>query len=491
MSQRCDSILLIRVCEPIGQLHMKNVQPPVGLLHLAAILEPLGYEVRVVDMLFDAVGVERVVALAVKEQPDLLGLSVMSVNAGVFQRTAAALRRALPGTPIVVGGPHGTAFPEECAVSDGVTCVAIGEAELTIAELVPKLIAGESIGAVSGIAYEQDGEVVRTSARAPLDPETLPDPAWHLTDMPRYWRHPSMTVKGAHVYFPLVSSRGCPYQCGYCHNVFGKKFRPRTAESLYGEVLRLHRRYGVRDFELIDDVFNLDRDRVHRFCEMIIASGERFSFSLPNGVRGDILDEPTIAVLARAGFEMISFAIETASPRLQRLVRKNNDLERIRRNMEVAHHHGIFNYGFFMLGFPTETREEMQATIQMAMEVEADVISFFRVIPFKSTALWEWVPDEVRNDPRAFDRAGYVLASAGFNLSEVPDEEITQMQRAAYRRFYSNPRRLVRIVRKNPRPFGLLSYSSFYLQNMLFPDSLQRRPWFYYRDRLRALFGKG
>ena len=487
MRKRGDSILLIRVCEPIGQLHAKNVQPPVGLLHLAAVLEPLGYRVRVLDMLFDAVEVDEVVAIAVREPPRLIGLSIMSVNVGVFKRTARALARALPEVPIVAGGPHATAFPEECAATDGVTCVAIGEAEDTIRELVPLLLADEPFDHVLGIAFEKSGSVSRTERRPPLDPEILPDPSWHLVDMRRYWRHPSMTVKGAHPYFPLVSSRGCPYQCGYCHDVFGKKFRARSAGSLYAEILRLHQQYGVRDFELIDDVFNLDRARVHRFCRLVINSGSRFSFSLPNGVRGDILDEETIALLAEAGFDVISFAIETASPRLQRLVRKNNDLERLARNMEIAHQHGIFNYGFFMLGFPTETRDEMEATIRMAMEVEADVISFFRVIPFKSTALWEWVPEHIRQNPEAFDRAGYVLCSEGFNLSEVPDEEITKMQRAAYRRFYADPRRLLRIVRKNPRPLGLLSYSAFYLQNMFIPDSLNHKPLFYYRDRISNL----
>ena len=471
------AILLLRVAEPIAQLHLKNLQPPVGLLSLAAVLEDEGYRVTVKDMVLDAPTVDRAVALALQLRPALVGLSAMSINVGVFEDLAAALGRALPGVPIVGGGPHTTAFPEEAARVPGLRCVAIGEAEETLRELVPALLEGRPLSAIAGIAFATgEGDAVeRTPPRPPADINRLPRLAWHLLDLPRYWQHPSMTVKGAHRYIPLLSSRGCPYRCAYCHNVFGKRFRARSADDLFDEVLTHHARYGVRDFEIIDDVFNLDRDRVHRFCHLVIESGRKLAFSLPNGVRGDLLDEETLVLLARAGFDQISWAIETASPRLQKFVGKNNDLPRIARNMTIAHRLGIFNYGFFMLGFPTETRAEMEATVEMALEVDADVVSFFRVVPFKGTALWEHVPEEIRRDHRRFHRMGYMLRSGSFGLSELPDEEIEKLQRKALRHFYGNPLRVLRILRKAPRPLGLLDYSLFYLQNMLAPALLRRR----------------
>ena len=206
----------------------------------------------------------------------------------------------------------------------------------------------------------------------------------------------------------------------------------------------------------------------------MINSGRDLAFSLPNGLRGDILDRDTLEILARAGFDQISWAIETASRRLQERIRKHNDLDKIRENMSIAHELGIFNYAFFMLGFPTETREEMLQTVDMAMEVETDIVSFFRVIPYKGTDLWSDVPEELRRDHRRFHRAGFVLSSGGFGLSEVSEEEIRRIQRSAIRRFYGNPRRLVRIIRKAPRKIGLLDYSRFYLGNMLAPGLLAR-----------------
>jgi len=468
-------ILLLRVAEPIGQLHLKNLQPPLGLLSMAGVLDAMGYRVQVADMVLDAPTVEAAVALVRDTQPDLVGLSVMTINVRVFETLAAGIAEACPDIPLVVGGPHATAFPEETVATRGVTCAVLGEGEATARELFPALLAGAPIDGIPGVACAAEGRFTAAAARAPLEPTDFPRIPWHIAGLERYWRHPSMTVKGAHRYLPLLTSRGCPYRCAYCHNVFGKRFRARSAESLFEEVLRGRAVWGVRDFEIIDDAFNIDRARVHAFCRLVIDSGRDLRFSLPNGVRGDLLDEETLQLLARAGFDQISWAIETASERLQQRIQKHVDLDAIRRNLSISHRLGIFNYGFFMLGFPTETRAEMKQTVQMAMEIDADIVSFFRVIPYKGTPLWDDVPAALREDHRRFHGAGFILSSGGFGLSEVPDAEILRLQRAAIRRFYGNPRRILRILRKAPRPRGLLDYTRFYVENMFAPGRLSRR----------------
>jgi anaerobic magnesium-protoporphyrin IX monomethyl ester cyclase len=468
-------VLLLRVAERIGQLHLKNLQPPVGLLSLAAVLDRMDTRVVVKDMILDAPLVADAVDLIRALRPDLVGLSVMTINVGVFDALARAIDETFPGLPVIVGGPHATSFPEEAVAAPGIRCAVLGEGEATLEELVPAVLQGRSLEGIRGIAYRAGGEVLETPRRPALEPEDFPSIPWHSIGLERYWRHPSMTVKGAHRYLPLVSSRGCPYRCTYCHNIFGKKFRARSASSLFEEVLRARAVWGVRDFEIIDDAFNIDRARVHEFCRLVIDSGRDLAFSLPNGVRGDLLDEETLVLLARAGFDQISWAVETASPRLQKRIGKHNDLDVLRRNMTIAHRLGIFNYAFFMLGFPTETRREMDETVAMAMAVDADIVSFFRVIPYKGTPLWDEVPEALRRDHQPFDRAGFMLSSGGFGLSEVPDAEILRIQRAALRRFYGDPRRILRILRKAPRPLGLLDYSRFYLGNMLAPGLLERR----------------
>jgi anaerobic magnesium-protoporphyrin IX monomethyl ester cyclase len=468
-------ILLIRVAEPIGQLHLKNLQPPIGLLSMAGVLDAMGYEVRVADMVLDAPTVEAAVALVREARPDLVGLSVMTINVEVFEALAAAIAAAFPDLPVVIGGPHATAFPEETVATTGVTCAVLGEGEATARELIPAILAGAPIDGIPGVAWCGEDGFQAAASRTPLEPAEFPRIPWHIAGLERYWRHPSMTVKGAHRYLPLLTSRGCPYRCAYCHNIFGKRFRAVRAEVLFEEVLRARAVWGIRDFEIIDDAFNIDRSRVHEFCRLVISAGRDLRFSLPNGVRGDLLDEETLELLARAGFDQISWAIETASPRLQTRIQKHVDLDAIRRNMTISHRLGIFNYGFFMLGFPTETREEMNQTVQMAMEVDADIVSFFRVIPYKGTPLWDDVPEAMRADHHRFQGAGFILSSGGFGLSEVPDPEILRIQRAAIRRFYGDPRRLLRILRKAPRPLGLLDYSRFYLENMFAPGRLSRR----------------
>ena len=140
-------ILLLRVAEPIGQLHLKNLQPPLGLLSMAGVLDAMGYRVQVADMVLDAPTVEAAVALVRDTQPDLVGLSVMTINVRVFETLAAGIAEACPDIPLVVGGPHATAFPEETVATRGVTCAVLGEGEATAAVGFPDLPAGTTLKA--------------------------------------------------------------------------------------------------------------------------------------------------------------------------------------------------------------------------------------------------------------------------------------------------------------------------------------------------------
>ena len=141
-------------------------------------------------------------------------------------------------------------------------------------------------------------------------------------------------------------------------------FRFRSAESLFLEIKYLYDIYQIRDFEILDDIFNLDRNRLMDFCDRIINSGMKITLAFPNGMRGDILDEQQLSKLKQAGTIFIAFAIETGSPRMQKLIKKNIQLDKIKKNIEIAHSSKIHSHGFFMIGFPEETLEEMKMTVE-------------------------------------------------------------------------------------------------------------------------------
>jgi radical SAM superfamily enzyme YgiQ (UPF0313 family) len=283
----------------------------------------------------------------------------------------------------------------------------------------------------------------------------LPLPAWDRVDFDHYARLPNMmmTLAGRR-YATLFTSRGCPYLCNYCHDLFTKRFVHRSPEDVLAEIALLYEKYGVDEFEIVDDIFNLHKPRLKQIMgEVARRWPGKLHFCFPNGLRADILDEPVLDALRAAGTYAMSIAIETVTPRLQALVEKNLKLDRAERAIALADERGIMVAGFFMLGFPTETVEEMEATLDFALRSRLTTAYFFCVVPQPKTPMWELARREA---PEAMDAAsrdeeeGANYRSAmtwyerayGFPLGRFIDR--------AYRRFYLTPRRVSRVIRRVP-----------------------------------------
>jgi amino acid adenylation domain-containing protein len=194
-----------------------------------------------------------------------------------------------------------------------------------------------------------------------LDQE-LPIPDRSLISYERYGNHIGMAM--AKNTIAIQASRGCPYKCLYCHKIWPKKHVFRSAEHIFDEV-QLYYNMGVRRFVIVDDVFNLNKENSSKFFKLIIQNGLDLQLFFPNGMRGDILTKDYIDLMMEAGTVNLALALETASPRLQKLIRKDLDIDKLQKNMAYiceTHPHVISEL-FTMHGFPTETANEAQMTM--------------------------------------------------------------------------------------------------------------------------------
>ncbi len=293
-------------------------------------------------------------------------------------------------------------------------------------------------------------------------------PAYELIDVLAYGKRRNMTMLTKRPrYFSLFTSRGCPYRCIYCHSIFGKRFRPHSPERVVEEIQWLADHYGIEDFDILDDIFNMNADRVFNIVELLKKKNMRYRFAFPNAMRTDILTEEVMDALVDMGTYMSAFALETGSPRLQKVIGKNLNIEKYLAGVRMAARRRIFSYGFAMLGFPGETAEEMQMTVDIICNSDLHAVLFFTVTPFPGTPLFEQV---VRDHPERLQRLDYegkdYLFKLTANLSQVSDEELTQKLREANRRFYLNPRRIMKIIRDYPefRQLITLGIRFLYLQ---------------------------
>ena len=411
------------------------VTPPLGILSLASVLRRKGHRVMVLDARLRTGEYGWIKEELESFAPDLVGLSSLTQESDSMGKLAL-LARMVPTTRwVVAGGPHPSAYPEE-TLAAGVDFGVEGEGEETMAELVSRLEAGASPLGIPGVWGRDDGRTVGGSSRSLVqEVDFLPLPAWDLIDLNQYARAKRMGNLPRRKYAALITSRGCPYQCAYCHRILGKKFRPHSPERVLEEIEYLRREWGIEEFEVVDDIFNLDRERVGCICELLLSRKYRSRLAFPNGLRGDLLDREILGMLKKSGTYFIAMAVETASPRLQKLLRKNLDLDRVAQAARDCRELGITTLGFFMLGFPGETREELESTVDWAVRSPFDFASFFLVSPVRGTDMYNWREGRPAVlSPEAYQELDY--HDGLYNLSRLPDREFFRFPRRAYRRFY-------------------------------------------------------
>jgi radical SAM superfamily enzyme YgiQ (UPF0313 family) len=255
-----------------------------------------------------------------------------------------------------------------------------------------------------------------------------------------------MAPIGFRRYASVITSRGCPYRCTYCHNIFTKRYRFMDARRVVDELEHVSRTYDVKEFEIYDDIFNFDYERTEAILDEIIARELDLKLCFPNGLRGDRLDENLIVKLKRAGTHYLTLAVESGSPRIQKQIRKHMKLDRLFEAIRISARERILTGGFFMLGFPGETREELEMTVDFAVRSDLHLAFFFMVIPYEGTELGDSVATPVSYE--TLMNGDYHRSSN--SLAEVSAAALTRIQAGAYLRFYGSPRRLYRITRDFP-----------------------------------------
>jgi len=439
--------------------HIRMV--PLGLLYISAAAKH-AYGDRIEVRLFDLAVCGTPQPLKLKEalhafleesRPDLVGIRGFSSQAAEFLHVARAAKEVNPDCLVIAGGPHASTGSLDLFMAEDIDLVVRGEGEMTFVEIVGNLLEGRDHTATTGVGWLENGEPVRTPQQQPiLDLDTLPFPDYSLIDLDQYQGEITMTDFLARTRFTsLFTSRGCPYRCTYCHTIFGKRLRTRSVQNVIAEMAELIETHEVREFHIVDDIFNADRTRAIAIFDEIARRGWNISIAFPNGLRGDRMDEEFISAARAAGTYQWALAVETASHRLQKQVQKFNKLDRLRDTIALSDRYGVVTTTFNMLGFPTETEDEMRATIDFNAESAAHIAHFFVVTPYEGTRLHDELvlrPREhgVPPDPCSQGYMDFSSTDGHDSLCAVPRSRIAVLVREAVRRFYfDGPTRLTRM----------------------------------------------
>jgi radical SAM superfamily enzyme YgiQ (UPF0313 family) len=339
------------------------------------------------------------------------------------------LRAALPRTRIACFGYLPSQRPREVLERSSVDFVLREEPELTFSELYDHLAggAGNALASVAGLAYRgPDGVHVNPERPRIVDLDALPFADHSLLHLDRYnesfLERPIATI---------VSERGCPFACTYCVREFGRQVASRSPESILEEIARLEATLGIRNIRFMDDTFTMNRRRLERICEGLIARHPRTAWTCLTRV--DVVDAELLALMRRSGCRRLYVGIESGSQKVLDFYRKGLKVDEVRRQMAVIRQSGIEASAFFVLGAPVETDEDVDASIDLAIDLDLDYVIVTKLQYWPGTDLFGRYGTEVGFD--LFSGEELLYAPAGY-------ERVRDWQRRFYRRFYLRPRYL-------------------------------------------------
>lgn len=451
--------------------HTHYVVPPIGLGYLATALRKNGFAVGIIDGIRENLSLEKLEGKINELKPDVIGIQVFSCDAHTVKEYVSKIREIDRDILVIVGGAHVSGVGRE--VFDyfgGIHFAIAGEAETSFPMLLKKVSAGEKdLEKVPGLIWKKGNNIIANAPKFEENLDELGFPAWDLMDPRTYPQAPQGAVFRNWPIAPILTSRGCPYRCTYCagHLTTGYNIRFRSIEKVLEEIEMLYHDYGVREIHIIDDNFTFRRERAVKFCNGILERGLDISLTFPNGVRLDTLDEELLRLLKKAGCYSITLGIESGSQKILNDMKKSLKLETIEEKVALINNVGIDIMAFFIVGYPTETRETILETIEFAKRLKIKRAHFSTFLPLPNTEatkilIRDGVIKEINYDTLFYTKAP--LPPKGMS-----SEELKALQRKAFLEFYMRPHIVAGMIKEVRSPTHL--------------KMLMRRAWDYAFER--------
>ncbi len=418
--------------------------PPYGLLCIAAVLERAGHTVRLIDREIDPITDGGVLEVIETFSPDLVGLSIFTVGSEESLALAKAIKDRFD-VPIVAGGPHVFVGREFLLDKPWLDYLVIGEGERTIVELVDRLAAGESPDDVAGLKIRRGDDWLDTPPRQPIaDLDELPFPAFHLLGDKIRKYHPTPFGYRKLPHLPLVTSRGCPFNCVFCSAIWGHKWRAHSAGYVLELVKRVVKDFGVKEVWFTEDTFAINRNRVVEICEGLLASGLKLNWSCMTNVH--VLDDELLRLMKRAGCWQIQLGLESGDDEVLKFIRKPITTELVKKQVELIHRHGIKVRGYFILGHLVDSKETIQKTIDFALSLPLYTAEFHLLhLPLGSEAR-RIAHEYGRVDYDLSLLTGYTHQGLSFVREGLTEAELFEFRRQAHNRFFLRPRQVWRFL---------------------------------------------
>jgi len=415
---------------PLKGVYRHQPYLPIGLAYLAAVLEENGHEVTVIDCPALEMNHEKLKAKLASIEPNVIGITSMTPTIQSALLSAHVAKEACPDAMVILGGPHATFMGEQVlAEEEAVDVVVRSEGEQTLLDLAQNVSNPKALNSIEGITFRKDGQVVRTPNRPFIQKlDELPLPAYKYFPLEKY------RLFGRRM-LPIITSRGCPSQCSFCTTarMFGKAFRARSPKNIVDELEWLRDVHGADAFTFYDDTFTLDKKRALKICEEI--KNRKIGLPWDCQTRVSTVSREILLKMREANCQQVFFGVESGCQKILDAVKKGTTVEQNERAIRLAKDVGLFVSISVIIGYPGETKDMLQETVDLIRKAEPDDVYICVATPYPGTELRRIVEEmkwEMSNDWRRYDTITPVFANP--NLSA---EDVRKLRTSFYNRFYS------------------------------------------------------
>ena len=423
-----------------------HIQPSLGLGYLATSVRD-SHDVEIIDCIKDRKKKEDFPAILDEKKPDLVGIQCYTYDLYHIGDILKNCKKRNIKT--VIGGPHPSTAPLETMefFGEDVDYIFQGESEKGFKMLLDSLSGRKDIKKeeIPGLGWRENGKIRINDKYFEENLDTLGIPAWDLIKPETYPEAQHGAFFRKFPIAPIITTRGCPFSCTFCAGnlIAGKKVRKRSPEDIIKEIKFLYDR-GIREFHIVDDNFTFDRD----FAKSVIRSLQGIkldiSWAVPNGIRMDTLDDEILTLMKETGLYLISLGIESGTDRILSLMKKNMTIEKIKRCVELIKKYNIDMAGFFILGFPGETKEDIERTIDFSLNLDLIRANYFTYLPLPGTESFNTLKKEGKLD--GVDLRRFYFMNATYTPEGLDKDMLKGLQRKAFMKFFLRPKILLRNI---------------------------------------------
>ncbi|GAB4281474.1 MAG: radical SAM protein [Coriobacteriia bacterium] len=416
-----------------GVVETAGTWPNSAFVYIAGALRQAGFEPVIYDAMIENDEVEDIVARLEDIRPDVVLTSAYTPSYPAATRMMRAAREALPGVVTGIGGVHANFMYEEVLSRDGdaYDFVFRGEGERTVPELLECLDAGDDPSKVLGIAFrDESGGVIATPKRPFLEDLDGLATAWDLVDWDLYRFYPLPDARLATV----SSSRGCDQACTFCSQqaFWERSWRARSPEDFVTELEMLRDRFGVGVVMLSDETPTLDRARWERILDLLVEREVGLHLLMETRVDDILRDEDLMPRYREAGVDHIYVGVERTDQATLDMFKKDTEVEMGRKAIALINQQDIISETSLVLGLPTDTKESIQTTFDLAVHYDPDLAFFLTIAPWPYSDIYPDLEPYIES----YDYEDYNLVAPVVKPESMTRDELMRLIIDCYRHFY-------------------------------------------------------